>query len=577
MSAGAPLYDHVRRVGRALLALVPAFIVALPCWSWAWQGTRNASFTSFGRDQGIFQYVAWAITHGDVDYRDVRDVNGPLIHLIHVVFGWFCGRSEHQFRVLDLQVTGVTFAIVGACLPGLTRRPWKVEWTTRLAWAAAAWVALSAQHLMYTAWDMAQRESFLDWFLLPSVGLQLVAQREGKPNRALLILVGALSAIPWFGKPTYIAFTAAQALTLVLDREGAQKTWTRLWPFALGCVLGASTQLAFLVTHGDLRAFAKIYFVDVPAMYRFMMPRTPAEIMAVPWGGVTAALSFVTSGLMLGLIWDRQMPKRLLAIALLPLVGFATVVAQGKGFPYHFHPVTAGLHLQWLTLVVWVWERFRGSATRLARFLPLAAAAALSARIAVTLPTSSHVDEAWVIAKGQTEELRAGEDYLVYFKGPDFFPWEMRQAAAYLREHTQENDRVQIYGMDAYLLFLAERKSATPYIYAYDLDADGALFGSTLPTGLHPTDAQAAIIRGMRDDHETDLLARVQKTPPSAFVFMDKAPLMAYGDAVMDFQLHCARASAWVSANYRETAAFGGIRVWLRNDLAGVVAGSEKR
>ena len=122
MSAGAPLYDHVRRVGRALLALVPAFIVALPCWSWAWQGTRNASFTSFGRDQGIFQYVAWAITHGDVDYRDVRDVNGPLIHLIHVVFGWFCGRSEHQFRVLDLQVTGVTFAIVGACLPGLTRR-----------------------------------------------------------------------------------------------------------------------------------------------------------------------------------------------------------------------------------------------------------------------------------------------------------------------------------------------------------------------------------------------------------------------------------------------------------------------
>ena len=73
------------------------------------------------------------------------------------------------------------------------------------------------------------------------------------------------------------------------------------------------------------------------------------------------------------------------------------------------------------------------------------------------------------------------------------------------------------------------------------------------------------------------MLARVQKTPPSAFVFMDKAPLMAYGDAVMDFQLHCARASAWVSANYRETAAFGGIRVWLRNDLAGVVAGSEKR
>ena len=577
MSAGAPLYDHVRRVGRALLALVPAFIVALPCASWAWQGTRNASFTSFGRDQGIFQYVAWAITHGDVDYRDVRDVNGPLIHLIHVVFGWFCGRSEHQFRVLDLEVTGVTFAIVGACLPGLTRRAWKVEWTTRMAWAAAAWVTLSAQHLMYTAWDMAQRESFLDWFLLPSVALQLVAQREGKANRALLVLVGALSAIPWFGKPTYVAFTAAQVLTLLLDRDGGRSAAARLGPFALGCAVGASSQLAFLLAHGDLRAFAKIYLVDVPAMYRFMMPRTPAEIMAVPWGGVTAALSFVTSGLILGLIWDRQMPRRLLAIALLPLVGFATVVAQGKGFPYHFHPVTAGLHLQWLTLVVWVWERFRGSATPLARFLPFAAAAALSAKLAVTLPTSSHVDAAWVVAKGETEAQRVSEDYLVYFKGPDFFPWEMRQAAAYLRAHTEESDRVQIYGMDAYLLFLAERKSATPYIYAYDLDAEAALFGSTLPTGLHPTAAQAATIRDMRDEHEADLLARVQKAPPAAFVFMDKAPLIEYGDAVTDFQIHCARTWAWVSANYRETATFGGLRVWLRTDRADVAAGGTKR
>ena len=41
----------------------------------------RASWTPLGRDQGIFQYVAWAVAQGDVDYRDVRDVNGPLIAL----------------------------------------------------------------------------------------------------------------------------------------------------------------------------------------------------------------------------------------------------------------------------------------------------------------------------------------------------------------------------------------------------------------------------------------------------------------------------------------------------------------
>ena len=120
-----------------------------------------------------------------------------------------------------------------------------------------------------------------------------------------------------------------------------------------------ASQLAFLVVYGDVGAFLRIYVVDVPAMYRFMMPRSAAEILALEWGGKTAALAIATSLTHIGLVLDGQMPRRTLSLAFLPLAGLLGVLAQAKGFPYHFHPVTLGLYLEWLLLVVWLWERFQ--------------------------------------------------------------------------------------------------------------------------------------------------------------------------------------------------------------------------
>lgn len=584
MSLGpaAPLFSRISGVKRALVGIVPALVVALPPYLWVRDATVRASLTTLGRDQGIFQYVAWAILRGDVDYRDVRDVNGPLTHLIHVAFLLLGGRDEHRFRQLDFLVTGISFAVCGACLPGALsreRRTSSAMWLTRAAWAAAAWVALSTQYLTYLYWDLAQRESFFDWFMLPSVTLGLLGQARLAHGRgsllrrgALLAVSGALSAIPWFGKPTYAAFTLVQLVALALDDEIKDRKLRRFAPFLLGFALGALPLFAFLFRYGDARAFLRITLHDVPAMYRFMMPRTPSEILGLQWGGIYASLSLVTGAVILGLVWDRQMPRRAIAIALVPIVGLASVVAQGKGFPYHFHPVTAGLYLQWLFLVAWLTERFSLATSFPARVVPLVAAAALAARLSTVITSSTHVTGVWIDDKGGTPELREGQDYLVFFRGPDFFPWEMRQTAAYLRDHTAPDDRVQTYSMDPYLLFLAERRSATPYIYAYDLNADGALAGSWQRAGLHPTDAQADVIRQMRDEHEDDLLERLQRSPPAAFVFVDKAPLTTYEDSFVDFRMHCPRAAAWVGEHYRETASFGEDHVWLRDDAAASAA-----
>jgi hypothetical protein len=506
-----------------------------------------------------------------------------LTHLVHLVFLALGGADEHRFRVLDLTITGVVFALVGASLPGLSRARGELRpsWAERVAWGFAGWVILSAQYMHYIFWDQAQRESFFDWFMLTSIALQLYAHSIDAPqkSRILLVVSGALSLIPWLGKPTYALFTLAQLLTLVLDRDLRLSLYARFSAFAMGGAIGLLTQLAYLVAYADIGAFLRIYLIDVPALYRFIWPRTPLDILSLSGYANTAALAIVTSVAVCGLIVDGQVPVRVLAVALVPLAGLASVVVQAKGFPYHFHPVSAGLYLEWLVIVVWLWERHgrkrasRGEAQGIIRLVPFAAAGALALAVATAVQTSAHLTNHWILAKGIFAEQRASRDYLVYFQTTDFFPWEMRETAHYLREHTIPTDRVQEYGMDPYLLFLAQRMSATPYIYAYDLNVDAALYGSDLPEGLHPDDRESQRIRAIRNAHEEDFLARLKVDPPSAFIFMDKAPLMTEDeDAWLDFAEHNAASAAWVTERYKQTAIFGNDRVWLRRDRAEGIA-----
>jgi hypothetical protein len=233
------------------------------------------------------------------------------------------------------------------------------------------------------------------------------------------------------------------------------------------------------------------------------------------------------------------------------------------------------VHLQWLAFAAWLAGRSRVArrSRAIVRLAPIAVGLVIALRVATAIEDSPHVRAVWLLWSGATPAERTTREFLAHFPEIDFFPFELRQTAAYLREHTRSDDRVQVYGMDPYVLFLARRLSATPYIYAYDLDVDAALAGGT---GGVPDDAQAERIRAIRDAHEADLLDRLQARPPAAFVFLDGAPLISESDAWGDFEGHCTRAAPWVRANYHESARFGHDHVWLRSDLAAAASAPDE-
>ena len=439
---------------------------------------------------------------------------------------------------------------------------------------------LSGQYLLFGYWDLAQRESFFDWFMLPSVALQLVAQApptrrdrarsDGGARRQAVQLgvVGALSLLPWFGKPTYALFTFAQLAAIAADDELVLPRRKALGSFAIGGALSAAIALAWLAARGDVMAFVHIQLSDVPALYRFLWPRAAADIFSNPWCATQAIFAITGAVLLLSLVWLGEMPRSVIALALVPVCALASVVAAGEGVPV---PLSSG---------------HRGRAPSVARRSPRGSpggraspagarrssgsrrsrsACVIALRVATAMEDSPHVRAVWLLWSGATPAERTTREYFAHFPETDFFPFELRQTAAYLRDHTRSDERVQVYGMDPYVLFLARRLSATPYIYAYDLDVDAALAGGT---GGVPDDAQAERIRAIRDAHEADLLDRLEARPPAAFVFLDGSPLISESDAWGDFEAHCTRAAPWVRANYRESVRFGHDHVWLRSDLA---------
>ncbi|WP_438020915.1 hypothetical protein WMF18_18430 [Sorangium sp. So ce315] len=578
-----------------VLPLLAALLVVAPGLYWVAVATWAASLSPLGRDQGIFQYFAWALREGDVLYRDIRDVNGPLTTLVHLVFQALGGEDEHRFRVLDLAVTGGVFALAGACLPGLGApagvRPAARLLAERAAWAAAAWVVVGAQYLSHLYWDIAQRETFAGWFLLSSIAAQVLASSLAAPRRgaldgrarrlaaALTAMAGALAAVTWFGKPTFVLFTPAQVLALLLDDEHPLGWKARLGAYAGGALAGASVLLALLLGVGDLASFVRIAIVEAPVLYRYIWAQRLPELFAPGYARLDTALGLVGCAIAIALVATRRAPRRLLAIGLLPLGAIANLVVQRKGFAYHHQPIGAAARLVWLALLVLAAERAWSAraawsvrsalsalsarpSRALVRAAPLALGAALGLFAALQARTSPHAAMASALSSiAATPEGRASEAYFALYPESHYRPWEMRLAARYVAERTSPDARVQVYGMDPYFLFLARRLSATPYVYAYDLNVSAALLGGS---GARPDALARRRILDMQRRHERDLLARMRERPPGAFVFIEHAPMTSFwDDGPRDFETSCPEAAAWVWQHYREAARFGVVRVFL--------------
>jgi hypothetical protein len=575
------LQQHLGACVAAIVVILGASFTAVATW--------RTTFAIFGRDQGSLQYVAWAMGQGERVYVDFREINGPLIHVIHWVFQRLGGADEHVFRLLDVAVSSLVFLFVGASIPGIARTQPSAEGARqggrtpprreRAAWACAAWVVLMAQYVAYGWWQTAQRESFYDLFLLPSTALALLAlaphdgeydRRARRRRRTLFVAAGLLGALTWLAKPTCVLYSAVQGVIILLDRDGPEPRKSGLLAFATGCATALIATIAFIAVVGDVASYFRIVFGEVPRLYTRIWSRSIAECYEIYGNAPNLNLAFATLIPAVALVASGKVPRRLLLVVSLLACGLFVFFFQRKGFPYHLHPVTAGAHLVWLVVLAWAAERAmacrvwrRGAVAAAVGVVLLGVAVGLRARAEAS--RSEAAVNRWDI-DGASAELRAQKSYFDHFPAGDFFAWDLRRAARFLREHTAPDERVQTYGMDPYLLFLAQRASASPYTYSFELDVDAALAGGSAGK---PNDADSAWLIATAKRNDAAMLRALEQRPPAAFALMEHAPFSYPEDVLRNFDTHCPETAAFMHARYRRAATFGAAHVWMRDDIAG--------
>jgi hypothetical protein len=542
--------DRARPLLRRVLAVMPPVFLALVLLPNVVTTASRSLSLSLGRDQGIFQYIGWALLRGDVPYRDIRDVNGPIIHWIHAAFLLLGGRDEARFHLLDRAVSLVVFALVGALLVGGTRRRHGVE--QRIASGLLALTLLGGQYLRYLWWDLAQRESFCDWFVL--LAGAVLARGSTRAHACAGVLLG----IACFGKPTYVVFLASAALVTVVA-SSRQARLRHLFALGAGALALATLILALLCGQGALPAFWQIYVHDAREVYAYIWPHTLRELLNLDWVRRPTLIGAAATVIGVIALCTRAIPLRALFWVLMPLAGGLSVLLQKKGFPYHLHPVTAGASMIALVVLLGLTERsFRRRSLRFGMSVVLFGTALVCAE-------TFAFSRAWLTLNPWLDNvaLPLGPTALAHFGTDDFYPQEIRESARYIRGRTSPTDTVQLYGMDPYVLFLAERRSASPFIYVYDLNTDAAANGAleTSAPSAAPTNAER--IRALGARHREVLLDRQRAAPAAMWLLFDNAPLASYPDALEDLRAAQPALAEHLLAHYEEGPVFGPIHTYL--------------
>lgn len=531
-------------------------IVVLPVLLSLVQAARIYLHMPLPRDPMIFQYTAWAVRHGDVLYRDIFDVNGPLITLMHIAVQALVGESAYGLRCVDLLAHTLVFTVVGATVVDAIDQDVTQRHTRgpRVIWSLITIVTLLSTYFAFNFWDTAQRDGLYFLCTLSSAALQTTSLARARPR--WMLIAGVLSGITWLGKPTFIVFSLLQGLVIAWTEPSWRARFTTAGRWLTGCTLGALLIALVSTSIADLHAWFRLLLHDVPTVYRYLA----TVDAATQWRslrGLCALLGIVGAAILLGLVRAQRLPSRALILGLLPLPAIVNIAIQSKGYFYHHEPLWSSVALQWTLILAHLWSAQRRTrSVRVAGVLlalMLAALTLIAVRTSMYFPLDAMLDEDHPAASDPTVLLQL-------FSQGDSQLFDELNAGQHLAATTEPTDRIQVFGMDPSVLFIAHRKSATPYIYSFDLVVDHTVAGARTSGA---TTAQLDAIEKFGQRRRNDFMRRLHGLPPARIVFPAHAVFLP-GPPEHMFRQRMPEAAGWFSVNYKLESEFGSLRIYAR-------------
>ncbi|HUG07019.1 MAG TPA: hypothetical protein VMQ78_10775 [Candidatus Limnocylindria bacterium] len=400
-------------------------------------------------DTGVFLYAAQRLLDGGAPYRDIWDHKPPGVYFVDAVGLALAGRT-------GVWLVQLAFLIAAALLGYRALR--------REFGAAAALVGSLAWLLALPRLFLELGQtSFVEFYALPlQFGAFLLLTETRTLSTARGIALGSLGGAALLLKPTLVGIWIAIGIVTLLQRRGAAVA-----PIAaLGA--GAAVPVAIVVAWAAARGvlgdmvdqalvYNRAYAVFAPVSDRVDTVLSGLRLTLPSFLAVVAVVAWLYA------VLARRWSPPLLGVALIALPLEIVLSTWGRGYHYYFIPWLPSMAI---LAAFSVHEVLRAAPPRVARPALALAVVAMSvlpallvARLALT-----------------TDEGRS------------------RSAAAFVAANTRPDDTVLIWGSHTEVLFLADRRSPTRYVYQY----------AALSTRGYATPARVE-----------ELLADLRLTPPA--------------------------------------------------------------
>jgi hypothetical protein len=280
----------------------------------------------------------------------------------------------------------------------------------------------------------AVQNSFVEFFVLPMQFGALLLWNE-RLTRSRALAIGALGGAALLLKPTLVGLWIALGIVMVLQRRRAAIAPIGL--IAIGALVPLAVVVGWAVARGVLGAMVDqaVVYNRAEAAFASLSERIDAVLLGLRLT-LPSGLAIVAVGGWVYAVVTRHFTPTLLGVGLVAFPLEIALSTWGRGYHYYFIP--------WLPSMA-ILAAF--TAREVQRIAPARIAQSTLALAVLAMS----VQPALLVARlaGTTDD------------------GTIRAAAAYVAANTRPADTVLVWGSHAEVLFLAERRSPTRYVYQY--------------------------------------------------------------------------------------------------------------
>jgi hypothetical protein len=499
------------------------------------------------RDAMMCQYSAWCIRHGVRLYDEIAAPDGPFIHFLHALFQVFVGIADRGCRKADLVFQILVSGTFGAVLaPAVTAG--RGRHAARLAWAALGIGIWLSYYLSLGVDHTVQRDPY--FALVGYLGMTLVfvsADASPRAGKMLAFAGGFVATLMVFSRPFGVIYPAMAGLGLLIEmgRETpvAPGVMQRVRAAAAGAGAAFTIVIVAVAIVGSLSGLVFWYLRYPLAAHRFIGRQNPWGLLTDAYAGAAEVALTLFVGIAAAMA-TGLLPWRAVGFALAPGFFLFSACWTGKGWSNHVIQVNAAAPLVLLLGLSRVWGHRAGESWSKVHALAAFALLTYAAQRSVQYLVASE------FSKSGFENVPEPEPLAV---------------AAFLKAHTQADDRVFLFGHEARVLLVSERVSAIPYYVNMIFDIATFMRRQPPAPGEEPAPEELAAFERFQKEIAVDACGRLSAHFPAAMVFEDNS-LATWGipDGVDDVAHLCPDLRAWLRDRYTLASTIGSYHVYLR-------------